>query len=286
MKPILSLIILFSIALTGFSQTAGNAPLQFNKRYTQCERKWVVLTKADTAKSYGFGFIYIDEQAGFTYDLKGNLTIDDKGVYKADTTIFNGQSIKLRIPPNWKDIALLPPDKIKALGLPQQPSWVSSYYNYTDTVKHNYRWGWIYNDLGESAIAITYLEPAYRMSNKADSITFELGFSYNAINDFKKAIEVLEPATTRQPDYFLYYKELGYAYLYSKLYDKAIETYKRGLGRFPDKQSESRWELAYNMAQAYKAAGNSDEYKSWMAKAKAYLPADSQYNKVMTDAGY
>nr|WP_294941888.1 tetratricopeptide repeat protein [uncultured Mucilaginibacter sp.] len=255
MKPTLSLIVLFGCALAGFSQSTTNASLKFDKNYTRCERRWVVLTKADTAKAYGFGFIYIDEQAGFTYDLKGNLTIDDKGVYKADTTIFKGQSIKLRIPPNWQKVALLPPDKIKALNLQEEPYWIKKfYYNYTDTVKHNYRWGWIYNDLGESAIAITYLEPAYRINKYAKGVAFELGFAYNVVNRFSDAVGVLEQAVLNKPDDSFLYKELGYAYLHLNQYEKAIDTYKRGLDNFPakDKVSDAKGELAINMAIAYK----------------------------------
>jgi tetratricopeptide (TPR) repeat protein len=256
-------------------------------RYAQCERKWVVLSKSDTAKSYPYGFIYIDEQAGFTYDVKGEFKVGPNNIYIPDTAATKGTSIKARIGPNWRrGIALVPTQHFAELGIKPQPDWIKYYYTYTDTLKHDYRWGWIYNDLGESAIAIKYLEPAYRLKPNAKEVDFELGFAYNVLNRYDDAIRVLTQAIQDNPDYALFYKEIGYAHTQKHEYIKAIDAYKLGLQYYPDKVTEARGELAFNMAQAYKALGNDELYKSWMTKAKSFTPPTSQYYKLITDAGF
>lgn len=274
-------------AVNAQSNPGVDTSLKFNQRYTKCERKWVVMSKADTAKSYSFGFIYIDSQAGFTFDLKGVFKVGDKGKYILDTNIFkNTGSIKYRIAPNWRRVALLSPQHYDELGIKAQPDWIKYYYNYTDTVAHDHRWGYIYNDVDEPTIALSYLEPAYRMKPHADGVEFEMAYAYNVLNRFDDAIKTLEPAILNNPNNSFFYKELGYAYSAKKDYEKAIDAYKRGLEHAADEKSDSKGELAFNMANAYKAMGNMDEYKNWMIKAKSYTPTNSQYYKRITDAGF
>lgn len=261
--------------------------LKFNRRYTTCEKKWVVLSRNDNKKTYSFGFIYIDSEAGFTYDLQGVFTVDDHGRYVRDTNIFkNSGSIKYRIAPNWQYVALLPEQHFEELKIKAEPEWVKTYYNYTDTVAHDYRWGYLYNELGESAIALNYLEPAYHMKPDAPGVGFELAFAYNALQRFDNAILVLESAIKHNSADAYFYKELGYAYLQKKEYDQAIEAYKKGLAHFPDKVDIDRGEMAFNMAQAYKALGNRDDYNNWMIKAKSFMPEESAYYKTIINAGF
>jgi tetratricopeptide (TPR) repeat protein len=260
--------------------------LKFNQRYTKCEKKWVVLLKADSVHTYTFGYIYIDHQAGFTFDLKGTFKVDKDNKYIVDTSATKNTSIKYRISPNWRNVAILSPEHFKELNIKAEPNWLKYFYSYTDTVEHNYRWGWIYNDLGESAIALTYLLPAYNLKPHAHGVEFEMAFAFNVIGQHDNAIKILVPAIQNDPNNMLFYKELGYAYEYKKDYEKALNNYKQGLQHAPDQKSEAKGELAFNMANVYKAIGNIDEYKDWMINAKSYTPENSSYYKRITDAGF
>ncbi|MBK0377751.1 tetratricopeptide repeat protein [Mucilaginibacter segetis] len=289
MKAILLLLTLSCFTCCAFTQAVPNKAddLKFDQRFTNCERKWVVISKADTAASYTFGYIYINEQAGFTFDLQGVFTVDNSGNYIKDTVVFkNSGSIKYRISPNWRVVALLPESHFKELHIEAQPEWVKNYYNYTDTVAHNYRWGWIYNDLNESGKALTYLLPANQAKPHMSNIEFEIAFAYNVLKRYNDAVILLEDAIKNNPDFGSFYKELGYAYLKLSDYKKAIPVFIKAIEMNKDKQSETRGELAINLAAAYKNSGDNDNYNTWMKKAKEYTPVDSPFYKLIADAGF
>lgn len=122
MRILFTCILYYCFAFTFAQQTYPvNSTLKFEERFTKCERKWVVLPKVDTAKSYSFGYIYIDEAAGFTYDLKGVFIIDSQGKYISDTTASKNTSIKYRIAPTWRYVALLNPQHFDELKIKAPP---------------------------------------------------------------------------------------------------------------------------------------------------------------------
>jgi len=59
MKKTLILLILISFKINAQTE------LLFNKKFIDSEDKWVAFQK-DSDNKYGFGFIYIDEEAGLT----------------------------------------------------------------------------------------------------------------------------------------------------------------------------------------------------------------------------
>ncbi|MEO6149378.1 MAG: tetratricopeptide repeat protein [Mucilaginibacter sp.] len=280
----LILFIISSLMPISVLARQGNSAdtLKFNQRYTQCEKKWVVLSKADTANDYSYGYIYIDSQAGFTYQLAGKLKIDAGGKYVGDTSIFTGTSVKYRIAPTWKNVALLPAAHFKELNIKGEPHWVKNYYTYTDTVLHNYRWGWIYNDLHQCDIALIYLLDAYKRNPEFNGLEFEIVFAYNELRRHDDAISFLEASLKRHPDNVLSYRELGYAYLNKGEYDKAIYHYKQGIEKCSKEQADVKSEMAFNMADAYKKAGNEQENRNWLVKAKEWAPPGSAiYNHLI-----
>jgi tetratricopeptide (TPR) repeat protein len=281
--------LIFGCFLSGvFAQngTGVDTTLKFNKRYTKCERKWVVLSKKDSSKEYLFGFIYLDSEAGFTFDLQGSFSIDKNNKYITDTTKAKDRSVKVRLIPNWQRVALMSPDHYRELKIKPEPDWIKNYYTYTDTVAHYYRWGWFYNDLDESEIALVYLKQAYQIKQHAPGVEFEMAYAYNVLKQYDAAIGILAPALQNKPNEALFYKELAFAYSHKRDFDSAISTYKKGLEYFPDKPSDAKGEMAFNMAGIYKEIGNMDEYKNWMIKAKLYVLPDSIYYKRIVDAGF
>jgi len=284
MKNLLTLL-LICLSFKLLAQT--DPELKFDQPFVKCEKKWVILNRSETDKGYTFGYIYIDSQAGFTFDMQGVFAVDPSGKYVRDTVIFkNTGAIKYRIAPNWRPVALLPPKHFDELKIKAEPDWVKIYYTYTDTLAHNYRWGWIYNDINDSQTALTYLEKTYKVKPHYPGVEFEMTFAYNALGRFNEAITLLEPAIRNDPKNTFFYKELAYAYFHTQQYEKAISTYKVGLEYFPNERSEARGEFAFNMANAYKVLKNEAEYKAWMIKAKEYTPTNSRYYKAIIDAGF
>jgi len=249
-------ITLYIILFCAFNAIAQNAPdLKFDKSFTQCEKKWVVFER-DATHGYPYGLIYVDLNAGFTFDLKGFFTLSADGKFIPDNSVSQKGPVKYRLAPGTKPVALLPADRLKELNLELEPSWLKSYYpevkDSTD-VYYNYRMGWVYNAAGESATAIKYLAKAYSKDSADDKVKFELGFAYNALGRFDEAIKLLEAAVQNNSNNVQLYKELGYAYGGAKKYEKSIETYVKGLALFPsDVRSDVRGEMAVNIAMAYK----------------------------------
>lgn len=282
-------LILISICCFGLVAKAQtnlgiDTSLKFDQRYTKCERKWVVLAKTDTERNYSFGYIYVDAQAGFTYDLKGVFKVDAKGRYISDTNIFkNTGSIKYRIASNWKKVALLDKQHFKELKIKPEPDWIKTYYGYKDTIQHQFRWGFIYNDLNECDTALVYLTKAYKVKPHYPGLEFELIFAYNALLRYDDAIRILDAAVQNDPKNVLFYRELGYAYLNKSIYDKAIGYYKQGIDMCTDAQKDAKAEMAINMAGAYKSKGDLGSFKEWGQKAKEWAqPGSSLYNFIVS----
>lgn len=268
------------------SKTYTDTSLKFDQWYTKLEKKWVVTSKRDADEHYFFGYIYIDHKNGFTVDLRGLFRVDENNKYVRDTVMFKNQSMRYRIPENWESYALLQPKHFAELGIQAEPDWVKTYYTYTDTVAHDYRWGRIYNDRNESAIALSYLNEANLLKPHEPKVEFELAFAYNVLEQYDSAIKVLETAIPYKPDNMVFYKELGYAYMKKKLFEQAIATYKKGISNAPDKKSDAKGELAFNMATCYKNTGNLADYKIWILKAKEFTLPESPYYQQIIDAGF
>lgn len=244
------------------------------------------MSKADTAKDYLYGFIYLDAQAGFTFDMKGTFTVDENNRYIADTSITANRSMKYRIARNWRKVALLSPAHFVELHIKPQPAWINIYYSYTDTVQHNFRWGFIYNDLDQCDTALVYLNKAYAVKPHYPGLEFELIFAYNALAQYDDALNVINVALQNDPKNVMFYRELGYAYLKKKDYDKSVASYKQGIDMCTDKQSDAKSEMAINLAGAYKLMGNQAEYMNWGGKAKAWATPSSAIYKFIVSQGF
>jgi hypothetical protein len=112
MKYILLLIALASMRIK------AQTPLDFDKRFVECEDKWVAFQK-DKDSLYAFGFIYIDGQAGLTLKNEGTFTISTTGQFvpkRLDST-----NVKYRLQPNNILVAFIPEGKYGELKITAIP---------------------------------------------------------------------------------------------------------------------------------------------------------------------
>ncbi len=284
-------LILFVISiLFAFNAVSQNAPdLKFDQNFTSCEKKWIVFER-DPARGYPYGFLYVDMQAGFTFDLKGFFTVTPDGKFVADNTVSKNGSVKHRLAPGTKRVAILAADRTEELSLEAEPFWLKTYYpevKDSADLYYNYRRGWVYNAAGDGATALKYLEKAYRANPADTKVRFEMEFAYNALGRFDDAIKMLEADIQNKPNDFNIYKELGFAYSGAKNFDKAIATFRKGISLFPDNvRLDQRGEMAVNTAMVYKEMNNIDEYKKWMLLAKEYYPLESVMYKRIVASGF
>lgn len=269
------LLITFLLASSFFSANA-QTDLVFNKRFVECEDKWVAF-RPDSTGSYTFGFIYIDQMAGLTLNSEGSFMVNEKNEFipKKDKSY----SLKMRLQNNNVRVAIIPPLKYRELEISDVPDWLHFYKDYNDTAARLQRWGFYYNDWGMSEKALEYLEPGYKMDPDFKAMAVELGFAYNALEKFDKAVPVLKTAIKLTPDDWYLYKELSYALFNLDRVEEAGEAALKGISYA--KQDAIKAEMAYNMAYTYYTKKDKQKFDQWAQETLKWAKKnDKFYNTI------
>ena len=268
------LIIGFLLTTTiGFSQKYSNG-LKFDKKYYETVDNWVAFPKSEMDSTYIYGFVYIDEQAGFTYQLGNTFNIDKNNTYIPEQ-IDSTTSVKYRLEPNWKLVAIIPSEKLKELKLPETPDWLKYYKENKDSVSYLKNIGFHYNHVGACELALEHLEKAYKIEPHHEGLEFELAYAYNALEQFEKSIPILINAIENNKKNFYFYRELGFAYKNVGEIEQAEKIYKKGLRISKNKFEKS--EMAVNMAQAYLEQKNRIKFDEWAKLTIKYAEKGSRY---------
>ena len=77
MRLAILLIILTNTICFGQSK---KAQLSFDTKFYEAVDKWIAFPKMEADTAYTFGFIYLDEQAGFTFDYSSKFVVEEKGL--------------------------------------------------------------------------------------------------------------------------------------------------------------------------------------------------------------
>lgn len=268
MKKLLLLIVLFSNFC--FSQN-----LSFDKKFTDAVDKWVAFDKSPNDSTYIYGFIYIDEQAGFTFDYGSRFTIKDNKLERLTNNMEAG--LKSRLTTNTADVHILTKDELKQLNLPNQPDWLQNYKSNDNTVAYFKNIGFHYNHVGASQKAIAPLQKGYAIDPHYDGLEFELAYAYNATQNHQKAIEVLTKAIQNDAQNFWFFRELGFAYKNMGNLEKAEEIYKKGIAICTDNNQKA--EMAVNMVQSYFQAKNKAKFDEWAMLTQQFIEKNSVFDQ-------
>jgi tetratricopeptide (TPR) repeat protein len=257
--------LLLLIALITTNLNAQNI-LKFDKRNVQCENKWIA-RQMDKDSIYTFGFIYIDSQAGLTFNYEGKFKVDNKG--KFNRIKEEPISLKQRLVPNRIALAEIPEDKFKELTIEKEPSWMKFYKGDVNSVEHLYRWGYMYNGYEEIEIALTYLEKAEKINPNFKGLQTELAFSYNALGDFDKAELALQKELITNPNDCYTLKELAYTNTKSKHFEKAKATFDKMVVACSEKKYIQ--ETAHNLAYEYYKIKDKEKFAFWKKEADKWV---------------
>ena len=283
---LLSLFLTLSVLSINAQKLPVDSLLKFKSNFYDCENKWVVIPKKADSDKYGFGFIYLDGQAGITIDIEGTFKIDSTQKF---VRLDNGpktSSLKRRLGKNTVQFAVLSPAQVKELGLTPEPDWLK-FYLISDKLAHDIAFGRNLNAIDECEAALKYLEKSYKVSPHAEGLEFELSFSYNALQRYDDAIKVLESALKNKPKDIIFFRELGYSQLNKGDFNSAVKTYKDGIEICSDSQNAERSEMAFNMALIYQQQLKNDEqFKLWGNKAKSWTNENSQIYKSLVKLGF
>lgn len=238
--------------------------LNFTTKFTQSEDKWVAF-QPDSIGSHIFGFIYIDPQAGLTFDYAGSFKIDKDGKFllkKKETEGF----IKKRLEPNNVLVAIIPESHFAELEVSKFPKWLKYYKEGENTIEHLYNWGYRYNGWEGCAKALEFLEKAKKINPDYKGLKVELAFSYNCLGQYKNAIDILETAIKLEPNDAYIYKELLYSQIHNNQLDQAIITYDKIVNEIND--STYNAENAFNILGEYFRQKNSAKFNDWLTKTQ------------------
>jgi len=259
-----------------------SAALSYNLHMSDCENRWVALYHKPDDSSYSYGFVYIDPQSGFTLHIVGSFTIDSEGKYHpAPNPLVSDQyAVKIRLDGNGI-AAVLPPEALAQLGLPEKPAWLRFYDDKADPVSHKVNWGSFYNGIGDSRRALDYLESAYKERPDAPKLVFELAYAYNALGRPDDAIRVSRAEFVKNPKDELLCREIAFAYVDLKSYNEGAAQYQICIALCGDSESEmaEKSELAVNLSAAYAALGDTANRDAWLERAKGWAPKGSAIYK-------
>jgi len=248
--------------------------LRFDKRFVECEDKWVAF-KMNEDSSYTFGFIYIDEQAGLTFNREGNFKWGVDNLLQVER--LKEANIKVRLQPNNVKVALIPETMFEELQIDKLPEWLSYYKTDTASVKRLYNWGYMYNGWNECAKALTYLTKAKEIDPTFEGLNVELAFSYNCLKDFEKAEKILEEELVLNPTNAYVNKEYIYTISKTDHIEKATTQYLKSLETIKDKSYNA--ENCFNIMQFYY---NNNDLKNFNIWYKKLAKCDNE-NKLITE---
>lgn len=257
----------------------AQSELVFNKRFVECEDKWVVFRQGKDG-AYMFGFIYIDQMAGLTLNYEGNFTITENGRFEKKPVLDSARMMyKVRLQNNNVQVALLPESKFAELDIAAEPGWLHVYKEYADTAQRLQRWGYYYNDFGMSEKALQYLEPGYKKYPDYKGMAVELSFAYNALGKYEQAIPVLNKAIELTLEDWYLYKELSFALLNTGKMEDAGEAAVKGINHAGEDAMKA--EIAYNLAYQYYKRKDKDRFARWARETLQWAKnGDQFYNAI------
>jgi hypothetical protein len=271
-----SLLFIFLVFLSTAinAATLKDTVLTFDKKFIECEHKWVALMNKDKILSYGF--VYIDTQAGLTLDVAGTFKIEN------DVFIPNrreNSSVKVRIPVTNNPVAIIPNHRFKEMGITEVPEWLKSYTGESPSANRLYRIGFVYNEWSKSDLALPYLEKAKAIDPNIKGLKAEFAFAYNVLKEYGKAVAVLKDAINDTPNDCYLHKEMVYAQMNLGLADKARESAIKGIANCSDKSLKA--EMAYNIVYQYFNLKDKKQFEDWANETAKWVNTDHQYIKLI-----
>jgi tetratricopeptide (TPR) repeat protein len=256
----------FLILLTFFTATLhAQSGLKFNKRFVQCEDKWVAFPMSEDS-TISYGFIYIDPTAGLTMEQGGSFTISETGRFVQKFTF--STSVKLRLEANNVQVAIIPENRLAELKVAAIPEWLKYYKKDTANIERLFKWGFMYNGWDECAKALTYLEKADAINPQFKGLAVELAFSYNCLKQYDKAMLVLQRALEADSTDAYTNKELIYAQSNAGQLDKAAESCRKAIAICKDKTYFG--ESCYNVLHACYEKEDKANFKIWLVMTKKW----------------
>lgn len=250
------LVLLFVLATTKLNAQSN---LTFNKRFVECEDKWVAFNK-NKDNSFPYGFIYIDPEAGLTLNYQGTFKISSNGKF-IPTKFDSVNNMIIRLKPNNILVAFIPKNKFTELKIDSIPTWLKFYKTNKNSIERLYKWGYMYNGWNECKKALTFLKKANQMNPNYKGLAVELAYSYNCLKQYDLAENILKENININPDNAYVNKEYIYTLSKNNKIKKAIQQYKLAKKTIKDKQYDV--ENCYNILQYFYFQKDQKKFNKW-----------------------
>lgn len=250
------LVLLFVLATTKLNAQSN---LTFNKRFVECEDKWVAFNK-NKDNSYPYGFIYIDPEAGLTLNYQGTFKISSNGKF-IPTKLDSVNNMIIRLKPNNILVAFIPKNKFTELKIDSIPTWLKFYKTNKNSIERLYKWGYMYNGWNECKKALTFLKKAKQLNPNYKGLAVELAYSYNCLKQYDLAENILKENIKINPDNAYVNKEYIYTLSKNNKIKKAIQQYKLTKKTIKDKQYDV--ENCYNILQYFYFQKDQKKFNKW-----------------------
>lgn len=272
--------LLFILLFTSLSVAQVNlSDLKFDKQYFESVDQLVVI-QTSKENLFALGYIYLDQDVGFTLESMGKLLDTENGLkFEEPLDELKKMAIKIRLPRNMNNVAVLTQQQKQELKIPDPPEWFAFYKQDSVEVSYLKSIGYQYNHVGASNLALKTLQKAYLIDPHFEGLEYELAYAYNAMSQFNEAIQILEKAVENNNKDQNLYKEYGFALVNSNQINKAEKIFHKSLKLA--KNDNLKGEIAFNMVQVYFKIRNEKKFKYWLKKFKKYDVEDSQLSKVV-----
>lgn len=269
MKKNIILFILLSLNINAQS-------LKFDKINTQCEDKWIAY-QMDKDGTYRFGYIYIDSDAGLTFNYEGSFTIDKKGIFNRIKE--QPVSLKQRLEPNRVALAEIPESKYQELYIQKTPEWLKFYKTDENTIERLFKWGFMYNGWEECGKALEYLEKAKKIDPNYKGLKVELAYSYNCLGRYNDAVEILQEALKTDAKDAYINKELIYSQSKLNQIDIAESSFRKALKLCDDKTYNA--ENAFQILQGYFIKKDKLNFERFLNEFSVLLKSDTRFPPII-----
>ncbi|AZI24913.1 hypothetical protein EA772_05960 [Pedobacter sp. G11] len=270
MKLLFCLLVLCSIGVK------AQTDLKFDKLLIDCEDKWVAV-KAEDSIHYYFGFIYLDNSAGLTFNLEGTFRIDSLSRYIAR----KNKNMKLRLAPNKVVVAEIPASRLAELKVLAKPDWLSRFRTDDQNADRLFRWGSTYNRWGDAKKALKFLKQARSKDRNYPGLDREFFWAYNGQKQEVLANLYLGEALAdvsegRQTNCELY-KSLVFKQTNSNQLKQAEEMYYYAIKECIDETAKA--DMAFNIAFQYYKLMNKEKLKQWENEVTRWIVPNESYSE-------
>jgi tetratricopeptide (TPR) repeat protein len=262
------------LSISMFSQTVSD--LKFDSGVIDSENSYVVLPKKETDQRYGYGFIYFDEMAGYSFRSLGDLVVEN-GKLKVVTDQFHQSSMMISRIGNFNlKTAKLNDDVVKKLKLESPPKWLEIYKSSKPENEKILNRASKLNGANNAQLALPKLLELYKNNFKTESLYFELAFSYNALGKFAEGEKIsLEALNNKKAD-DLVKKEYIYSLVHQDKVKEADDFLSKNISSF--KTQNNKIEAIINTIAVSAHNGNLTVAEKWMKELKSE-PNIDRYQK-------